>query len=50
MNKTDILARKLEQEIQVKDHIPEFDGNKNDFLSVTECELVLLFGQWDMVN
>ncbi|KAJ3568438.1 hypothetical protein NP233_g5711 [Leucocoprinus birnbaumii] len=36
LNKTDILARKLEQGIQVKDHIPEFGGNKNDFLSVAE--------------
>ncbi|KAF5351835.1 hypothetical protein D9756_007480 [Leucocoprinus leucothites] len=36
MNKTDILARKLEQGIQVKDHIPEFGGNNNDFLAVAE--------------
>jgi hypothetical protein len=39
MNKTDILERKLEQGIQVKDHIPEFGGNQNDFKAVTECRL-----------
>ncbi|KXN90125.1 Guanine nucleotide-binding protein alpha-4 subunit [Leucoagaricus sp. SymC.cos] len=36
MNKTDILRRKLEHGYQVKDHIPEFGGNKNEFSSVLE--------------
>lgn len=42
MNKTDILAKKIEQGVQVKDHIPEFGNNKNEFTVVAKCRFRML--------
>ncbi|KAF9453940.1 P-loop containing nucleoside triphosphate hydrolase protein [Macrolepiota fuliginosa MF-IS2] len=37
MNKTDLLLKKIAQGIQVKDHIPIFDDNTNEFAPTAEC-------------
>jgi hypothetical protein len=38
MNKVDILRKKLESGILVKNHIPEFRDKSNDFETVSNCE------------
>lgn len=37
MNKTDILQRKLDAGLRVRDHLPEFQDRSNDFATVTAC-------------
>jgi guanine nucleotide-binding protein alpha-1 subunit len=42
MNKTDLLRRKLDSGVQVRDHIPEFRDKANDYDTVTACEKISL--------